>query len=119
MSLAKYNKNNRVDFGVDTKDWEFKKALEMYDGEYPFRGCFITKDNGYGEGVVIISDGYLVNAPTSFLDTAKELLADEEVINLIKKGDEVFTLEHYESTKYKEKVNGKMVPKQCVRIRLK
>ena len=51
--------------------------------------------------------------------TAKDLLADEDAIELIKEGEEVFTLEHYESTKYKEKVNGKMVPKQCVRIRLK
>lgn len=119
MSLAKFNKNTRVDFGVETKEWEFKKALEMDDGEYPFWGCFITKDNGYGEGVVIISDGYLVNAPASFIDTAREILTNEEAIELIKEHNEIFTVEHYKSTKFKEKVNGKMVPKDCVRIRLK
>lgn len=120
MSLAKYNKNNGgIDWNISTEGWKFQKALEMEDGEYPFLGGFTTKDNGYGEGVVIISDGYLVNAPASFLDTFKEVIADQEAVDLIKEGNEVFVIEHYKSKKYKEKVNGKMVPKECVSITLK
>jgi len=119
MSLAKFNKFTGVDFGIDTKGWKWKKSLEMEDGEYPFLGCFITKDTGFGEGVAIISDGYLVNGPASFVGTAKELLSDPEAVETIKEGNEIFVISHYESKKYKEKVDGKMVPKRCVDITLK
>lgn len=118
MSLSKYNKNLGIDWGIDTKDWEYKKGLEMEDGTYPFLGCWIAKDTGYGEGAVIITDGYLVNAPSGLVETLKDLRADEEAVELIKEGNEKFKLEHYKSDKYKEKVNGKMVPKECVRITL-
>ena len=119
MSLSKFNKNVGIDWGIKTDDLEFKKALDMKDGEYPFLGGWISPDNGYGEGAVIITDGYLVNAPSGFVDVLKEIRNDPEAVELIKEGNEIFCVEHYESKKYKEKVNGKMVPKQCVRITLK
>lgn len=102
MSLSKLNKGQKVDWSINTEGWSFKKAADLeLNKDYAIKGCFVTPDKGYGEGAVIISDNVLINAPASFLDTCKEILADQESIDAIKEGNETFHLEERTSRKFK------------------
>lgn len=108
MSLSKFNKTT-VTWSKSTEGWkDYKKASDLEEGKhYPFYGCFVTPDRGYGEGGVIISDGYFINTPASFIDDIKAIRSDEDSVNLINEGKETFRVEHYESSKFK---------KMCTRI---
>lgn len=103
MSLKKYNKSH-VSWKVNTDGWkDYLKAMDLEVGKhYPFLGCFITSDKGFGEGGVIISDGFFVNAPASFIDDIRAIREDPESIALINEGKETFRVEHYESKKFKK-----------------
>ncbi len=101
MGFSKFNKGT-IDWEVDTKDWPYKKCSDLkVDTLYPFKGCFITADNGYGKGAVIISDGILVNVPQHFVDTARDIMADEEAVAQIKAGHAGFKLGTYENKQKK------------------
>ena len=57
MGISKFNKGNKIDWGIDTKSMPFKKTSEVeLNKTYELKGCFITHDRGYGKGAVIISD---------------------------------------------------------------
>lgn len=103
MGLAdRFNKGKRIDWKVDTKDYPFKKTSELELGKaYDFKGCYVSKDNGYGEGGVIISDHIMVNTPASFVETIKEIMADESAIADIVAGKLAFKVDTYVSEKYK------------------
>ena len=112
MSLAKHNKSN-IKWNIETKDFEYKKAMDLKVGkEYPFYGCFITSDKGYGEGAVIITDEFFVNAPGSFVDNIREIIADPESVDAINEHTEKFKVEHYETDKGCKKGQTKT----CARI---
>lgn len=103
MSLAKHNRGQRVDWQIETKEYPYKKCADLeLNKDYPFLGCFITGDHGFGEGAVIISDGVLYNAPASFIDECKEIMQDAESVEAIKAGKEVFHLEERVSKKNKK-----------------
>lgn len=103
MGLAnRFNKGNKIDWNYDTKDFEFKAPSEMVlDKVYAMHGCFTTPDNGYGVGGVIICDDFLMNVPASYVDTVKEVLADEEAVEQIKAGKLGFKVGTYTSKKFK------------------
>lgn len=102
MSLAKFNKST-INWNIDTKDWKFKKAMELdKNTEYALKGIFFTPDNGYGEGVVIISDGFLVNCPKGFEEQARAIVADPDSVEAIKAGTEKFKVSTYVSKKFKK-----------------
>lgn len=103
MALSKHNKSI-IKWSVDTdKDTPFVKANQLELGkEFPFLGCFITPDNkGFGEGGVIISeiDGVVtcVNTPASFIDTIREIRADQMDIEEINKGTCKFYVSSYKN----------------------
>lgn len=101
MGFSKFNKGT-IDWGIDTKDWKYKKCADLkLDTTYAFKGCFITADNGYGKGAVIISDGILVNAPQYFVDTVREIIADADSLEQIKSGHAGFKLSTYENKQKK------------------
>ena len=56
MGIAKHNKKTlSQEWGVDTTNFEYKKPAELdLEKVYTMRGLFISKDNGYGEGLVLI-----------------------------------------------------------------
>lgn len=98
----RFNKGKKIDWKVNTEGWEFKKCKDMtLNTVFPMKGCYVTKDNGYGEGGVIIANGYMVNAPQSFVATIKELMADEEAIQYIIDGHMGFEVQSFVSDKFK------------------
>lgn len=101
--LEKNKKFNSVDWNVNTDGWEFKKAKECaIDTQIPIHGCFITPDKGYGEGAVIIAEGYLINLPARYVDTVKDILSDEESIADIKSGNFGIVISTFTSKQYKK-----------------
>lgn len=101
--LSKYNSKRSVDWGVDTTGYVFKKAADLKkDIKYPVRGLYISSDNGFGEGAVIITDGFMVNCPQRMVETFKKILDDAEAVEDIKAGKETFHVETYYNKKQKK-----------------
>lgn len=100
----KFNKKKSPTWNYDTTDFDYVKTSDVYAKicELPFviHGVFITHDNGYGEGAVLIADKCFVNAPKNFVPTAKEILNDDNAVSEINEhGTKVF-IEKYYSKKY-------------------
>ncbi len=108
MSFAAKHNKGGINWGVDTKDFEYfglKDLLER-DGEgteYILRGLFINKNKSekelkeYGPSVVAILDDCLVNFPGHLAEEVEGILKDEEDIAEIKSGSVHFTIRTYES----------------------
>lgn len=100
----KFNKKKNPTWNYDTTDFEYVKTSDVYAkiGDKPFNvhGVFVTPDNGYGEGAVLIADKCFVNAPKNFVSTVKEILNDDNAVSEINEhGVQVF-IEKYYSKKY-------------------
>lgn len=85
MSIAaKYNKGG-IDWGINTKEFEFKKLSTFNVGQViPVRGIFINHKSQFGDSPAIITDNCNVNLPHHMADTIKEMLRDQELIDAIK-----------------------------------
>lgn len=102
MGISKFNKGNKIDWGIDTKSMPFKKTAEVeLNKTYDLKGCFITPDRGYGEGAVLISDGFLLNIPARYLDNIKNIISDPEAVEEIKSGKCGFVVTSFISEKFK------------------
>lgn len=107
MGAASNLNRNIINWEIDTKGLTFVKANELpLNVEFPFLGCWVSPDNGYGEGGVIISeiDGEkkLVNAPKSFVGSIKLLRQTEAYVEQIKTRKLNFKVETFD-TKFKRK----------------
>lgn len=103
--LSKFNLKRTVDWGVNTEGYVFKKASDLkLDTHYAVKGLYISADNGFGEGAVIITDGFMVNCPQRMVETFKKILEDEESIAQIKAGKETFHVETYFNKKQKKEL---------------
>lgn len=104
MGIAKHNKKTlSQEWGIDTTNFEYKKSAELeMEKVYTMRGLFISKDNGYGEGLVIILDDCFVNASQSYIEEAKDILADEEAVEQIKNGKAGVKFHKFYAKKYKK-----------------
>lgn len=101
MGIADYNVS-KVNWKVDNKDFAYIKLNELVEGrEYPFLGCFISKDNGYGEGAVIITADYNVNVPSRYVDLFRRLMMDPKVVKQANEGKAAFKYEKFYSEKYR------------------
>ena len=108
MSFAAKHNKGGIQWGVDTKDFEYfglKDLLER-DGEgteYILKGLFINRNKSekelkeYGPSVVAILDDCLVNLPGHLLEEVEVILKDEEDLESIKAGMVHFTIRTYES----------------------
>lgn len=105
FDFNKFNKKKSPTWNYNTSDFDYVKTSDVYAkiGDMPFNihGVFITPDNGYGEGAVLIADKCFVNAPKNFVPTVKEILNDDNAVKEINEhGARVF-IEQYYSKKYK------------------
>ena len=102
MGISKFNKGNKIDWGIDTKSLPFKKTSEVeLNKMYDLKGCFITPDRGYGKGAVLISDGFLLNIPARYVDDINNIIADAETVENIKAGKCGFIVTSFISEKFK------------------
>lgn len=103
--FRKFNTKKNPKWNYDTTDFTYVKTSDVCakigDSPFTIHGVFITHDNGYGDGAVLIADKCFVNAPKSFVSTAKEILNDDNAVNEINEhGVKVF-IEKFYSKKYK------------------
>ena len=108
MSFASKHKKGGIQWGIDTKDFEYFKLQDLYekDGEntaYNLLGVFINKNKTekelkeYGASVVGILADKLINLPSHMEDEVKEIMNDEEDVADIKAGKVWFRIRSYES----------------------
>ena len=102
MGISKFNKGNKIEWGIDTKSLPFKKTSEVeLNKTYDLKGCFITPDKGFGKGAVLISDGFLLNIPARYVDEINGIVADSEVVENIKAGKCGFIVTSFISERFK------------------
>lgn len=108
MSFASKHKKGGVDWGIDTKDFEYFNLQQLFemngeDEQYNLRGVFINSNKtpqelkDYGPSVVGILPDRFINLPSHMLEEVKEIMSDEEDIEDIKAGNVFFTIRTYES----------------------
>ena len=102
MGISKFNKGNKINWGIDTKSLPFKKTSEVELNKiYDLKGCFITPDRGYGGGAVLITDGFLLNIPDRYIDNINNIMSDPETVEDIKAGKCGFIVTSFISEKFK------------------
>lgn len=108
MSFASKHKKGGIQWGIDTKDFEYFKLEDLFkkDAEgtvYNLLGVFINKNKSekdlkdYGASVVGILSDKLINLPSHMEEEVKEIMADEEDVADIKAGNVWFRIRSYES----------------------
>ena len=103
MKITDLNYKGRIDWGIDTKNMDFKKCEEMpHETELKVHGFFTTPDNGYGRGAVAILDDVLLNLPQRYVETVDTILSDDEMIEEIKEGKVAIKISSFTSKKFKK-----------------
>ena len=108
MSFAKKHKKGTIDWGIDTKDFEYFKLSDLFemngaDVTYTLRGVFVNRNKPekqlkeFGASPVGILDDRLINLPNHMLSEIEDILKDEEDIESIMNGEAVFKIRQYES----------------------
>ena len=101
MSITNYNSGDFNKWAVDNKDFPYIKLNELVPGrDYPFLGCFVSPDNGYGEGAVLITADFNVNCPGRYVDQFKKMQHDKEVEAEANSGRAFFRYTVFKSEKY-------------------
>lgn len=101
MGLSKLNRTAAHKWTINTEGFTYKKASEMpLDTVIPLAGCFISRDNGYGNGAVLITTEEFVNVPQRYVEQIEEILKNPEYIQQIEQGGAAFKV-----TTYKNKQN--------------
>lgn len=104
MGIKKFNTGKRIEWGVETEGWVIKKLRELTEGQnYPLKGYFTTPNKGFGEGAVLISDGYMVGVPGRYNELIGQMMQDDETIEEVKAGKAVFRYTTFMSETYKRK----------------
>lgn len=101
--LSKYNNNvNRFTFKqVDNPD--YKSLKELYkNGDVALfvGGLFVNTKSKFGDSPVAVCDGFNVNLPNHLLETVKEMINDDDVVELANKGDLAMEIYEYETKKW-------------------
>lgn len=108
MSFASKHKKGGIQWGIDTKDFEYFKLQDLYekDGEdtaYNLLGVFVNRNKTekelkeFGASVVAILSDKLVNLPSHMEDEVKDIMNDEDDVADIKAGKVWFRIRTYES----------------------
>ena len=102
--LNKFNKGKLFNYNKDEKRIfiNFKELSEQYGNDpRPVRALFINTKSQYGHAPVIVTDGMNVNAPQHLLDTVQEMIASDELVDMVNSGKVGFQLYEYEGKKGK------------------
>lgn len=101
MDFTKVNKNHfeKIDWGVDTKNFVFKKIKDIYEETNVVQvfGFFFTKSENYGLQPNAILKDCLLNLPTHQKDNISELLKNKDAVESIKRGECSLMFREYQS----------------------
>lgn len=85
--LNKYNRKPTFiyDNEKERQYINLKGLYEKFGKEaiYPVHALFINTKSRFGDAPVIVTDDFIVNAPTHLLDTVKAMIEDVDIINLV------------------------------------
>jgi len=100
---SKFNKQRKFD--IDTSKFTYESLSDMFNNDgsgvvYPLTAIYINTKSKYGNAPVLATDTCFVNAPSHMLDTAREILADEEAVAAINNGEVGFTIYPYTAEKF-------------------
>lgn len=99
----KYNKGSNFDFQTPS-DFEFVKLEDLYevdgDNQHDLKALFINTKSKFGDSPVAVTDKALVNLPGHLLDTVREMINDDEVVNEINSDRAGIEIYEYESKKW-------------------
>ena len=104
MGFKKFNRGSQFNVG-STEGYEYRKLEELYkeygaDVEYPVRALYVNETK-FGESAVATTDGYFINLPSHVVNDVKEIVADEELVQMINDGLVSITIYEYYSSTYK------------------
>lgn len=102
--LDKYNKGNPFNFEAP-EDFEFVKPKDLYEDEEqnnkrPLKALFINTKSKFGDSPVAVTTSELVNLPNHMADDVREMMQDDEVIELINNDKVMINIYTYNSNKY-------------------
>lgn len=103
MSFAKKHNTVVTHFDFETpSDFDYKKPANLIveygeDKVYPVKAIYINKKGQFGDEPVIVTDEFIVNAPSHLVDSIKEIFEDENSVKLINEGKVGFKLYSYEN----------------------
>ncbi|MBQ7973531.1 MAG: hypothetical protein IJ295_01070 [Clostridia bacterium] len=100
---SKFNKGRKFD--VDTTNFNYESMADMFNNDgagvvYPLTAIYINTKSKYNAAPVFATDRCFVNAPSHMLDTAKEILADDEAVAAINNGEVGFYIYAYKQEKF-------------------
>lgn len=100
------SKFNKTTFGIDTTGFQYTKLADIFNSEneggedviHNINGLYVHKSQ-LGDSPVIIDEKNkrLVNMPSHTAETVREILADDEAVQIIKDGKVGYTIYEYES----------------------
>ncbi|QFG06607.1 hypothetical protein KNU72_gp03 [Staphylococcus phage Portland] len=98
------HQNTLARFEFEEKEREFIKLSELVEKfgikqEYIVRALFTNKESKFGEQGVIVTDDYNVNLPNHLTELIKDMRQDEDVVDIINKGEVAFSIYEYENKK--------------------
>ena len=102
MNFTQFNKNTfeKIEWGVDTNGFVFKKIKDIYGEEtniVQVFGFFFVKSENYGLQPVAILKDCLLNLPTHKRDIISEMLKNPDAVKAIKNGECSLTFRQYKS----------------------
>lgn len=107
MNFTKYNKGNfeKIEWAVKTDGFSFKKIQDLFSEgveKVQVFGFFFIKSKQFGLQPIAILNDCLLNLPTHKADVVKEMLADKECVDAIRKGECSLKFRKYDSKFNKE-----------------
>lgn len=102
MAITRFNQSAVIDWEFNTEGFQYRKLKDLPENvTFRLRGCFVTPDQGYGPGAVLITDQEFINIPQRYVQTLSDIREDPEAVAEIKAGKAGF---HY--TTFKSRNNG-------------
>lgn len=106
---SKFNKGRK--FNVDTSSFNYESLADMFNNDgagvvYPLTAIYINRKGKFGDSPVLATDKCFVNAPSHMLDTARDILADDEAIAAINNGEVGFVIYPYHAEKFNRECFG-------------
>jgi len=103
MGFSKFNRVSKFN-AIDTEGYEYRKLEELYkeygkDVTYPIRALYVNNGK-YGESAVAVTDGFFINLPNHAVADVKEIIADDELVQMINDGLVSISIYEYYSHKY-------------------
>lgn len=103
MGFERFNKGFRFN-PLNTEGYEYRKLGELYeeygkDKEYPVRALYVNETK-YGESAVAATDGFFINLPSHTVNDVREIIEDDELVQMINEGRVTITIYEYYSHKY-------------------